>query len=221
VVYLDDFDTAGAATGIYALWLQGQAGSPYLTTKHKPIAIQVGSVNKDFTLSTDASLRNVALGGTATVTVNLTNVASSAFGGSVALTLEPLPGESLPTGLGAFSFSPASVSPSGGNGANTTLSINAGTLPSGSYQFAIRASGINGESTPHRVTRLTTVTLEVGTAGATGLQEYLDIVGFAVMRITYVDANTVKAYAITPMVEDMNSPQLRRGQATRLVPWNY
>jgi hypothetical protein len=40
------------------------------------------------------------------------------------------------------------------------------------------------------------------------------------MRVVQADANTVKAYAITPMVADMNDPQLRRGQVARLVPWN-
>jgi hypothetical protein len=34
------------------------------------------------------------------------------------------------------------------------------------------------------------------------------------------DTNTIAAYAITPMITDMNDPQLRRGQVARLVPWN-
>jgi len=221
VVRLDDFDTVGAATGVYALWIRGQAGSPYLTTKHQPFAIQVGTVTKDFVLSTDTSLRTVANGGTATFTVNLKNAPAATFGGTVNLSLEAMPGATLPAGLGAVAFSPASVTPTGGTGTSSTLTINAGTLPTGVYQFAIRATGLNGESTPRRVTRLASVTVEVGTAGASGLRQYVDIVGFAVMRVAYVDANTVKAYAITPMIADMNSPSLRRGQATRLVPWNY
>ena len=40
------------------------------------------------------------------------------------------------------------------------------------------------------------------------------------MRIAAIDANTISAYAITPVLTDMNDPQLRRGQAARLVPWN-
>jgi hypothetical protein len=221
VVRLDDFDTAGAATGVYALWIRGQAGSPYLTTKYQPFAIQVGTVTKDFVLSTDTALRTIALGGTATFLVNLKNAPAASFGGAVSLSLEAMPGQTLPAGLGAVAFSPASATPTGGTGTSSTLTINAGTLPTGVYQFAVRATGLNGEATPRRVTRLATVTVEVGTAGSSGLRQYVDIVGFSVMRVAYVDANTVKAYAITPMIADMNSPSLRRGQATRLVPWNY
>jgi hypothetical protein len=30
----------------------------------------------------------------------------------------------------------------------------------------------------------------------------------------------VTAYAITPVIPDMNDERLRRGQVARLVPWN-
>ena len=40
------------------------------------------------------------------------------------------------------------------------------------------------------------------------------------MRITYMDGNHVDAYAITPVIADMNDPQLRRGQVAKLVPWD-
>ena len=41
-VSMEDIRTSGAAPGIYALWIKGQAGSPYLTTKHEPLAIRIG-----------------------------------------------------------------------------------------------------------------------------------------------------------------------------------
>ena len=56
--------------------------------------------------------------------------------------------------------------------------------------------------------------------GGGGNEDYIDIVGFAVMRIAAMDSNTISAYAITPVIADMNDPQLRRGQVARLVPWN-
>jgi hypothetical protein len=61
--------------------------------------------------------------------------------------------------------------------------------------------------------------VDVATGGS-GNEDYIDIVGFAVMRIATMDSNTVSAYAITPVIADPNDPQLRRGQVARLVPWN-
>jgi hypothetical protein len=49
-VTLTNMTTAGAPTGIYTNRVQGQAGAPYLTTKHEPIAIKVGNVNRDFSI---------------------------------------------------------------------------------------------------------------------------------------------------------------------------
>ncbi|MEA2547402.1 MAG: hypothetical protein QOI09_2675, partial [Chloroflexota bacterium] len=43
--------------------------------------------------------------------------------------------------------------------------------------------------------------------------------GFAVMRIASMDANTINAYAITPVIADPNDSRLRRGQVAKLVPW--
>ena len=54
---------------------------------------------------------------------------------------------------------------------------------------------------------------------AVGNGDYLDISGFAVMRITSITSNTVYAYAITPVITDQNDPRLRRGKTARLMPW--
>jgi hypothetical protein len=64
------------------------------------------------------------------------------------------------------------------------------------------------------------VTVRVAPSASAGNQEYVDIVGFAVMRITAMDANTISAYAITPVIADPNDSRLRRGQVAKLVPWN-
>ena len=61
--------------------------------------------------------------------------------------------------------------------------------------------------------------VDVATGGS-GNTDYVDIVGFAVMRITSMDTNTVSAYAITPVIADPNDSRLLRGQTARLVPWN-
>ena len=212
--------TSGAPEGVYALWLRGEAGSPYLTVKYTPFAIKVGSVSRDFTISSSTGEETAAaVGDSVTFTINLKRSGSS-FGGSVGLTLEALPGEALPTGLGAVAFSPPSVTPTNGNGSASTLTIDTGTLSPGQYQFVVRASGPNGDSPAHVVTHLLPLQVNVGTASSGGNQEYVDISGFAVMRVVSADTNVVRAYAITPVIPDPLDPQLRRGQVARLVPWN-
>jgi hypothetical protein len=69
------------------------------------------------------------------------------------------------------------------------------------------------------VTHLLQVWVDVATGGS-GNDDYVDIVGFAVMRIASMDANAIYAYAITPVIADPNDPRLLRGQTARLVPWN-
>lgn len=218
-VDMTDLETADAAPGIYALWIRGQAGSPYLTTKHEPLALKVGAVARDFAISSDVSAQSVFAGATATFRIAVKDAQSTAFGGSVALSLESLNGP-LPAGVTA-SFSPAAVTPLGRNSRDFSTALTVGTtgLANGTHRFVVRVSGMNGESTPRSVTRLHPISITIGDGTSSGADEYVDIVGFAVMRIASVDSNTVSAYAITPVIADLNDPALRRGQVARLVPW--
>jgi len=181
--------------------------------------VKVGSVSRDFTMTVDASEKFVASGATVTFNLNLKRSGPSFGGSGVTLSLEALPSQTLPTGLGAVSFSPSNVSPSS-SGIASTLSIDTGTVAPGQYTLVVRATGTNGDSPGRLVTHLLPVTLDVATASTGGNQEYVDLSGFAVMRVVQADTNTVMAYAITPMVTDMNDPLLRRGQTARLMPWN-
>jgi Flp pilus assembly protein TadG len=222
LVDMEDVQTAGATPGVYAMWLKGVAGSPYLTTKYTPFALRVGTVSRDFTMTADAVEKTTAgVGGTITFTLNLKR-SGSAFGGTgVALSLEGMPGGSLPAGIGTVTFSPATVTPASGSGANSTLTINTGTMAPGIHELVVRATGTNGDATPRQVTHLLPLRIGVGASATSGNQEYVDILGFSVMRVATMDANAITAYAITPVIADITSPQLRRGQATRLVPWDY
>jgi hypothetical protein len=78
---------------------------------------------------------------------------------------------------------------------------------------------MNADATPRSVTHLLALTVNVAPTTSKS-DEYVDIVGFAVMRVAAVDTNAVSAYAITPVIPDMNDERLRRGQVARLVPWN-
>jgi hypothetical protein len=124
----------------------------------------------------------------------------------------------IPSGTGTASFSSSSVVPSR-SGAPVTLTINTGTLPQGEHRFVIRATGMNADATPGPVTHLLPVIINVAPSSTPGNDEYVDITGWAVMRIAKVDSNTVTAYAITPAITDLSDPRLRRGQKARLLPW--
>lgn len=214
-VNLTNITTSGAIPGIYTIWIQGQAGSPYLTTKWEPVAIKIGTVSRDFTITANQSIATAAaVGDQVSFTLNLKRT-GSAFGGTVNLSLDT----PLPSGIGSHSFSPAAVTPAAGSGSDSTLTINTGTMSPGRHRIVVRASGMNGDATPRKVTHLLQLWIDVAT-GTTSNQEYVDIVGFAVMRIAALDSNTVSAYAITPVVTDPNDSRLRRGQVAKLVPWN-
>jgi hypothetical protein len=219
-VALENVTTTAAATpGIYALWIRGQAGAPYLTTKYTPIAIQIGTVDKDFAFTSDSASQDVAAAGSS-VTFNLTLQNSpnknTNFGNPVTLSVDG----PLPTGVGAITFGSTTVTPSKA-GASTSLTINTGTMATGTYIFTVRATGMNGDSpTNRKVTHLMQLTVRVAPSSGSGNDEYVDVTGFAVMRITAMDANTISAYAITPLIADPNDPRLSRGQVAKLVPWS-
>jgi hypothetical protein len=216
-VALQNVTTSGAVPGIYTIWVQGLAGSPYLTTKVQPMVVKIGTVTKDFAFTSNVSNFDVASGGVATFDLQLQNAPTknTNFGNPVTLSVDT----PLPVGVGPISFTSTSVSPSKA-GAHSTLSINTGTMAPGLYTFTLRATGMNADSTSRKVTHLFQVTVNVGGSGSGGNQEYVDISGFAVMRIAAIDANTISAYSITPVITNMNDFQLRRGQVARLVPWN-
>ncbi len=213
-VALSNMTTLNAIPGVYTLWIQGQAGSPYLTTKWTAAAIRVGTVTRDFSITSGSTIEvAAAVGNTVTFALNVKRE-GSAFGANVNLSLDG----PLPIGIGTTTFSPTAVAPANGNGNPSTLTINTGTMSPGRHRIVVRATGINSPGS-QKVTHLHQLWVDVATGGG-GNENYIDIVGFAVMRIAAIDSNTISAYAITPVVADMNDPQLRRGQVARLVPWN-
>jgi hypothetical protein len=222
-VAITDATTAGATTGIYALWIRGQAGAPYLTTKYTPISVQIGNVNRDFAFTSDSSsLTATNSGDSVTFTLTLQNSPNKNqnFGNPVTLSVDG----PLPTGVGSVTFGSTTVTPSKA-GASTTLTINTGTMAAGTYHFTVRATGMNNDSTSRKVTHLMDLTVLAQPGSSSGGDEYVDIVGFAVMRITNIPsvksdaANSISAYAITPVIADPNDSRLRRGQVAKLVPW--
>jgi hypothetical protein len=222
-VSITNATTSGAAPGVYALWIRGQAGAPYLTTKYTPITVQIGTITRDFALTSSASSLDAAnVGDTVQFTLTLQNSPdkNTNFGNPVTLSVD------TPTdaGVGPITFGSTTVTPNK-NGNSTTLSINTGTLSIGRHVFTVRATGMNNDSPNRSVTHLMQLTVNVAPTSASGSDDYVDIVGFAVMRITNIPSvkddasNSISAYAITPMITDPNDSRLRRGQVAKLVPW--
>ena len=219
-VNLTNITTSGATPGIYTVWIRGEAGSPYLTTKYVPAVLNVGSVTRDFSLTSDfSSVATASIGATAAFNLTLTNAPNknTNFGGPVMLSLDT----PLPSGTGSVTFGSTTVTPSKA-GASTSLQINTGTLSQGDYRFVLRATGTNGDSPGRKVTHLLPLTVQVTPSSKSGSDEYIDLSGFALMRIGEMDSNNnfVSAYAITPVVPDLNDSRLRLGQLAKLVPWN-
>jgi hypothetical protein len=227
--------TAAAPVGIYTKWIQGHSSSPYLTDHYYPTAINIGGVTRDFgvgdsgsstkvTDNTPFSMSIASTGLTATkiVTFVTTTKSSTAFRGTVSLSVEGnvADGGVLPPGIGATSVSPSSLDLQNANPLNmqdVTVSIDGGSLAPGDYDLVLRSTGTNFDGRP--VTHLTPITFHVAT-GTTSLN-YVDVMGWAVFRIVGMESpNFVSGYAITPLVQDPNDPRLRHGQVPKLVPWN-
>jgi hypothetical protein len=215
------FRTTGATAGIYTHWIKGHSSSPYLTDHFYPVAFNVGGVARDFSVTGSGSvLAMAATGGTGTATVSFRtpNNNSTYFGGTVTLSLEGGPDDLgvLPTGIGTISVSPSSFTLNKNGRQDVTISVGGGTLGPGEYPLTLRATGTNLAG--QKVTRHIPLVLDIATDGTAN--EYVDIVGFAIFRITSMDSNAVYGYAISDTYADMNDPALARGQVARLVPWD-
>ncbi|HUP54204.1 MAG TPA: pilus assembly protein TadG-related protein [Methylomirabilota bacterium] len=214
------FQTTGAPQGVYSLWIQGHSSDPVLLDHYYPVGIAIGSVNRDFTTSSGATVAMASTGttGTGTVIVSTTNNNGTYFGGNVSLSIEGGADANgvMPAGIGAVSVSPSTITLNKGTSQAATISVNGGTLGPGVYSLTLRVTGTN--SNAQVVTRLVPITVTIATASTSN--EYVDITGFATFRITSANSNAINGYAISRVYADMNDPALRRGQVARLVPWN-
>ena len=214
------FQTNSAPQGVYTVWIQGNSSDPVLLDHYYPVGIAIGSVNRDFSTSSGATISLPTTGstGTAPVTVSTTNNNGTFFGGDVTLSVEGGADANgvLPSGIGTVSVSPSTITLNKGTSQTVTVSVNGGTLGPDVYSLTLRVTGTNSAGQP--VTRLVPITVTIATASSSN--EYVDILGFATFRITGTDSNAIYGYAISGLYADMNDPALRRGQVARLVPWN-
>jgi hypothetical protein len=189
--------------------------------------VRIGGAVRDFSFgnsTTHADLASMGDSASLTLYVSTTNAAATRWGATgSAVSLSVDAGSFTDCSYGAatinpgqLTISPSSVTPtSGGQGTATTLTISSVGLAPGCYAFVVRGQGTNGAGQP--VTHLLPITFTVATASGGG--QYVDIIGFAVFEVTYLDANAITARAVSPIAADSADPALRRAQRARLVPW--
>ena len=216
--------------GIYAVWLQGAAGSPYHQKRRQPVPVRVGAVPRRFHLDNSVlDGATASLGGTITLPLKVTTGTGSsawnpASGSATPVTLSYEPDSLTDCSFNAKSwsgasvgFSATSVMPSSSNGgADVSMTINTSGLAAGCYLYTLRGQGVNGDGQP--VVRLEQVRFTI--AGTTGPNEYVDIIGFAVFELTAVNNNEIWGRAVTGIYADPTAAELRTAQQPRLVPWN-
>ena len=219
-VVMEDFSTNTVAPGIYTVWVHGTSSTP-VKSRRLPIAVKIGGATKDFSLENSTlSGSTDVLGGAMALEVKVRN--RSWGGGAVSLSwdtgsltdclLNPV---ATPAGM-TVSFSASSVSPGGGQGTPSTMTVDTDGLASGCYKFNVRARGINGSSQP--VTHLGVATIYVVEQPSEG--EYVDIIGFAMFEVAGIDANTITGRAISEICADPDCAALRQVQRARLIPWS-
>jgi hypothetical protein len=138
-------------------------------------------------------------------------VSGTTFVGPVALTLNNLDGSVRQT-MG-------SVNQNG----SATATISTSGLSQGTYTFVVRGTATYSDATgSHTVSHLYPFTINVNPQSAPGSDTYVDIIGYAAMKITDTSApNVVWAEAITPVVTSLDDPALDIVQDIRLLPWDY
>ncbi|MEO7295754.1 MAG: pilus assembly protein TadG-related protein [Candidatus Limnocylindria bacterium] len=220
-VAMEDISTTTVAPGIYTAWVHGTSSTPVKARRH-PVSVKVGGATRDFGLENSTlSGSTDVLGGAMTLEIKVRNK-SWGSGTNVALSwdtasltdclLNPV---TAPAGM-TVGFSASSVSPGGGQGTPSTMTVDSDGLASGCYKFNVRARGVNGSSQP--VTHLAVATIYVVEQPSEG--EYVDIIGFAMFEVASIDANTITGRAISEICADPDCAALRRVQRARLIPWS-
>jgi Flp pilus assembly protein TadG len=217
--------TNSAQKGIYALWLRGDADVPYDTmVREQLVVLNVG--NQVNTFDTANSTGNVLVdpkGPAASFTVNMRKVAS--WDNPVTLMIENCPGgqpASPPYQCyfnGDTSLNTWAMVPGGGAGTEVTLTVAyTGGLTNTGHFFRVRASGLDDDGSP--VTRLIEMRLDVETA-AGGSTEYVDVLGYALFKITDEGPNFIAGRAVSAMRLSPNDFELTTARPIRLASWTY
>ncbi|MGQ0607857.1 MAG: pilus assembly protein TadG-related protein [Chloroflexota bacterium] len=220
-VVMEDISTNAVAPGIYTVWVHGTSSTPVKSRRH-PVAVKIGGATRDFGLENSTlSGSTDVLGGAMTLEVK---VRTKSWGSGTAVSLSwdtasltdcLLNPVTPPAGM-TVGFSASSVSPGGGQGTPSTMTVDTDGLAAGCYKFNVRARGVNGSSQP--VTHLAAATIYVVEQPSEG--EYVEIIGFAMFEVASIDANTITGRAVSEICADPDCAALRQVQRARLIPWS-
>jgi len=212
-------------TGIYTVWLEGHSGNPYFQTRRVLVPVRIGGAVRDFGLqNSTTSGAAAAMGDSITLPIYVSTTTNSTKWNSAnpvslsydAASFTDCSLNAQTIGAGQITLSAASVVPSAtGSGGLSNLTISSVGLNAGCYRFNIRATGTNGDGQP--VTHIQPITFTVATSASSG--SYVDIIGFAVFKVSAAGANSISGTAVTGVYADPDAQELRRAQQPRLVPW--
>jgi hypothetical protein len=222
-----NIQTNAIPAGIYTVWLEGKSGDPYYQTRRVAVPAQIAGAIRDFSLQKSTTTGSVAsLGGSLTLPIvvstdkssKATSWGSTTSAVSVSWDTDSFTDCSLAAKTiapGQITFSPSSSMVPTEAGTSTSLTISTVGLNAGCYRFNLRASGTNGDGQP--VTHIQPITFTLATSASTG--SYVDIIGFAVFKITNIDANSIGGQAVTGAYADPTALGLMRAMQPRLVDW--
>src|SRR5207249_1287131 len=202
--------------GIYQAWLRGTSSAPYTSRIHDTLVnINVGGQQRDFSIASSDGYAAIAAPGTQAdyvIRTTTANSGSTKWTGSNLLTLawakcptttDPtiLPPEVMVCGI-AGNFSSSSVS-NVDPGEDHTFNVQTLLARYGEvYKGWVRETGLD-DVTNKRVTHLLPVTLEVAVIPG-GTSQYVDVLGYAVFKITQISSNDVSGRAVSGVYADPN-----------------
>lgn len=218
---------AGTPAQIATFWIEGQAGSPYLTAHHQPVAVNVGNVSQDFAISLSPDQAPTNWGDQLTYTLTFTTAASGNFPAPLNVTLDGSGAAYAALAAGSYWFdgvqgqtSATVAMTSGSHGSysgSVTLTINTTALGAqATYPFVVSATGTNaaGQPVAHEAVG------KVLASATADDSKYVDIIGFGVYQITSMsDPNTVYGQLVSAVKPTATDPALRSALTPRLRPW--
>lgn len=220
-VTMRDFTTRTVPPGIYTVWIVANARNSGSTINQRThsysVPVRVGGATRDFNLD-DSILSGVTAGPGGTISLPIsveTLTDTTAWGATTPVTLS-VDAASLPPGLSPaqVTFTATSVVPNT-TGNQSTLNINTSGMMPGLYEMHLRATGVNGAGQP--VTHVEEVTIGVGISP--GDKKYVEIIGWALFRVTGIGNNWIKVRAISQVYASPDDAGLQSAHNARLVPW--
>jgi Flp pilus assembly protein TadG len=214
--------------GIYQAWLRGESSAPYTSRIHETLVnVNVADQQRDYSLNGSDAYAIVASRGiqaNLTIRVSTANSGSTKWvaGNAIRLSWAKCPtkdddaADVLSCGIdGSFATSFVdNVDP--GEDHVFNIDTNPAVATSGSYLGWVRARG--DDENGKRVSHLLPVQVDINvTAG--GVNQYVDVLGYAAFQVTVVNSNDVSGKAVTAAYYDPNDPNLAIAKKTVLVPW--